>query len=152
MEYRHIRDCWNALRDVEPATIETYEKLLGEFPRWSGHWALQITDENEKICSITNMYVEYGEQQIDEESFDFSDKDKEVEEYQVQYANSEGDIFDGGTFKTFGEAKKAAIDGYHTDEDYAFFVIYNKAGDIVFSDEDLTDVDPDEPIGDVIYK
>ena len=59
----------------------------------------------------------------------------EEEYYQVQFVDEDDEIYDGGTFDTFEEAKEEAIDGYYSE--YVGFVIYNKDGDIIFSEEDL---------------
>lgn len=43
MEYKHIDDCWNAIKEAE--TIEEVEKLFDGFPRWSGDWDWYESDD-----------------------------------------------------------------------------------------------------------
>lgn len=40
MEYKHIKDCWAAIREAK--TKGEVERLFGEFPRWSGDWDVVI--------------------------------------------------------------------------------------------------------------
>lgn len=47
MSYNHIKDCWEAIDGV--STTSALEKLLEEFPRWSGDWEYSI----EKITPST---------------------------------------------------------------------------------------------------
>ena len=76
-----------------------------------------------------------------EDALSWDDLDEEVdskeEEYQVQFVDEDDEIYDGGTFTSFEEAKESAIDGYHTK--YVGFVIYNANGDVIFDEGDLED-------------
>lgn len=56
MEYKHIRDCWNALADCK--SIEALVKTMGEFPNKFGTWS--ISDMDGDGLEITNYY--YDEQ------------------------------------------------------------------------------------------
>ena len=38
MEYKHINDCWEAIRNAK--TIEEVNDLFEKFPRWSGDWCV----------------------------------------------------------------------------------------------------------------
>lgn len=49
MSYRHIKDCWEAIEDI--STTSELEKLLEEFPRWSGDWEYYL----EKITPSTTL-------------------------------------------------------------------------------------------------
>lgn len=42
MEYKHINDCWEAIRSAK--TIEEVNDLFEEFPRWSGDWSVTEQD------------------------------------------------------------------------------------------------------------
>ena len=76
-----------------------------------------------------------------EDALSWDDLDEEVdskeEEYQVQFVDEDDEIYDGGTFTSFEEAKESAIDGYHSK--YVGFVIYNANGDVIFDEGDLED-------------
>lgn len=43
MEYKHINDCWAAIRKAK--TIEEVENLFEQFPRWSGDWDVVVEDD-----------------------------------------------------------------------------------------------------------
>ena len=62
--YRHISDCWQALR--EATSIEEVEKLFGDFPRWSGDW--EWFYDNGSFC-VRN---------------DWFDKDTGTEDYDIE--------------------------------------------------------------------
>ena len=129
-------------------------KYLGE--TWGGYLAndLSARDIAEKV--MQERFKEYSEEYKDstvktetsENScrLDLGDGDfveVSIEDldgpYQVQFSDYEGKVYDGGTYGTFEDAKKAAVDGYHTDQDYNYFVIYNKDGDIVYDESDLSE-------------
>lgn len=42
MEYKHINDCWAAIRKAK--TIEEVKDLFEKFPRWSGDWDIMVED------------------------------------------------------------------------------------------------------------
>lgn len=54
MEYKHINDCWEAIRNAK--TITDVENLFKEFPRWSGDWDVQI----EMDSFFVKQYVVYN--------------------------------------------------------------------------------------------
>lgn len=56
MEYKHINDCWNAIRDCK--TIYEVYKTIDQFPRWSGDWDVQVEDNSyfEKNYVVYNTY------------------------------------------------------------------------------------------------
>lgn len=64
MEYKHIRDCWNALADCK--SIEALVKMIGEFPNKFGTWA--ISDMDNDGIEITNYYYDEQEDTSCEES------------------------------------------------------------------------------------
>lgn len=129
-------------------------KYLGE--TWGGYFAndLSAQDIAEKV--MQERFKEYSEEykdstvktEVSENScrLDLGDGDfieVSIEDldgpYQVQFSDYEGETYDGGVYDTFEDAKEAAVDGYHTDQDYNYFVIYNKDGDIVYDESDLSE-------------
>jgi hypothetical protein len=72
MEYKHINDCWAAIREAK--TIEEVKNLFEQFPRWSGDWDVVIEDEHYVV------YNTYFDPQYDEFDTDFELLDIEVEE------------------------------------------------------------------------
>ena len=76
MEYKHINDCWNAIRKA--TTYDELEDVIWEFPRWSGDW--EIVRNSENYCRVINIY--YDEQcetwDEDEEDTDIPYDDEEV--------------------------------------------------------------------------
>jgi hypothetical protein len=78
MEYKHINDCWAAIREAK--TIEEVYQLFREFPRWSGDWDVQV----EKDSFYERHYVVYNtyfEPQYDEFNTDYETLDIEVVDY-----------------------------------------------------------------------
>ena len=72
MEYKHINDCWAAVREAK--TIYEVHKLFDQFPRWSGDWDVVIEDDHYVV------YNTYFDSQYDEFDTDFEILDIEVEE------------------------------------------------------------------------
>lgn len=72
MEYKHINDCWNAIREAK--TIKEVENLFEQFPRWSGDWDVVVEDDQYVV------YNNYFDPQYDEFNTDFEILDIEVEE------------------------------------------------------------------------
>lgn len=72
MEYKHINDCWAAIREAK--TIEEVENLFEQFPRWSGDWEVIIEDGQYVV------YNTYFDEQCDSFDTDFELLDIEVEE------------------------------------------------------------------------
>lgn len=72
MEYKHINDCWAAVREAK--TIEEVENLFEQFPRWSGDWDVVVEDDQYVV------YNNYFDPQYGEFNTDFEILDIEVEE------------------------------------------------------------------------
>jgi len=72
MEYKHINDCWAAIREAK--TIEEVENLFEQFPRWSGDWDVVIEDDQYVV------YNTYFDEQCDSFDTDCEILDIEVEE------------------------------------------------------------------------
>ena len=72
MEYKHINDCWVAIREAK--TIEEVENLFEQFPRWSGDWEVIIEDGQYVV------YNTYFDEQCDSFDTDCETLDIEVEE------------------------------------------------------------------------
>lgn len=77
MEYKHIDDCWNAIREAK--TVEELDELFGNFPRWSGYWEWfydndQVIAENTYYDTSTDswetdaetLYIEIGDNEYDD--------------------------------------------------------------------------------------
>lgn len=79
MEYKHINDCWNAIRKAK--TIDEVEKLFDEFPNWAGSWGVEIETNSfyEKVYVVYNTYEEYGEMQTEAETLEIEVEGLEVE-------------------------------------------------------------------------
>jgi hypothetical protein len=78
MEYKHINDCWAAIREAK--TIEEVYQLFREFPRWSGDWDVQV----EKDSFYERRYVVYNtwfDPNLDEFDTDCETLDIEVVDY-----------------------------------------------------------------------
>ena len=54
MEYKHINDCYSAVREAE--TVDEADALLETFPKWSGDWDLQL----EYNSFYVKTYVPYN--------------------------------------------------------------------------------------------
>lgn len=65
MEYKHINDCWDAVRQAE--TYDELEDIIWDFPRWSGDW--DIVNEN-GYCRIINSYYDENTETWDEDKED----------------------------------------------------------------------------------
>lgn len=55
MEYKHIDDCWKALKTL--SRLEDLEDTLDNFPRWSGDWNYEVDAEN-AVVTVTNSYYD----------------------------------------------------------------------------------------------
>lgn len=77
MEYKHISECWAAIREAK--TIEEVEKLFREFPRWSGDWDIQIETNSffEKNYVVYNTWFDSS---VDDFETDCETLDIEVED------------------------------------------------------------------------
>ena len=77
MEFKHINDCWNYLR--EAATKEDLEDRIEDLPIWSGDW--DIEENEDGTCRVINSY--YDDQcedwYEDEEDFDIVFNEEEEE-------------------------------------------------------------------------
>lgn len=72
MEYKHIDDCWNALRETK--TWEEAEQLFDTFPIWSGSWMIYTNESGS--YTIENDYRDSnGDLQTDREDFDFEEEE-----------------------------------------------------------------------------
>ena len=71
MEYKHIKDCWTAIREAR--TKDEVERLFGEFPRWSGDWEVIIEDRQYVVVNS------YYDAQCDNWETDYETLDIEVE-------------------------------------------------------------------------
>ena len=67
MEYKHIKDCWGAIREAK--SISELEKLFNEFPRWSGDWSIDLEGTS---YVVTNFYYDpaTGDSDTDRETLD----------------------------------------------------------------------------------
>ena len=72
MEYKHINDCWAAIREAK--TIEEVKNLFEQFPRWSGDWDVVVEDEHYVV------YNTYFDEQCGDFDTDCETLDIEVEE------------------------------------------------------------------------
>lgn len=50
-EYKHIRDCWNAIAECKTAL--EIKALIETFPRWSGDWDLEVGEDDELVVTNT---------------------------------------------------------------------------------------------------
>lgn len=64
MEYKHINDCWSAVRQAKTAD-EVYD-LLETFPKWSGDWDLRLEDNSFYIKTYV-LYNTYYDKDLDQE-------------------------------------------------------------------------------------
>lgn len=72
MEYKHINDCWEAIRNAK--TIGEVEDLFEEFPRWSGDWCVTKQD------GVVTVHNSYWDSQCDTWEEDEEDIDIEYSE------------------------------------------------------------------------
>ena len=80
MEYKHISDCWEAIRKAK--TIDEVEELFEEFPNWAGIWTVQIENNSfdKKVYVVYNTYSQYGDIQEDAEELEIEVEEEEEEE------------------------------------------------------------------------
>ena len=76
MEYKHINDCWEAIRNAK--TIEEVNDLFEEFPRWSGDWSVT---EQDGVVTVRNSY---WDEQCESWEEDKEDIDVEYHEDQLE--------------------------------------------------------------------
>lgn len=89
----------------------------------------------DNLIAVCFKYVEMANEAA---RGDYDDIEESLKEsYQVQFANSDDEVFDGGEFDSLEEAKDYAINQFHTDIDCEYFVIYDDDGEIVFDNDDL---------------
>ena len=67
MEFKHINDCWNYLREAKDYD-DLYNRTLN-LPRWSGSWDITRNEYNE--CLVINSFWNEQYQTYEEESEDF---------------------------------------------------------------------------------
>lgn len=67
MEFNHINDCWNYLREAKDYD-DLYNRTL-ELPRWSGDWDITRNEYNE--CLVINTVWNEQYQNFEEEIEDF---------------------------------------------------------------------------------
>lgn len=72
MEYTHINDCWNAVRECK--TISEVKDLVETFPRWSGDWDIVV--DKGRVTMINS----YFDKALDSYEEDVEDLDIEVDE------------------------------------------------------------------------
>ena len=77
MEFKHISDCWQYLREAE--SREDLEERLGNLPRWSGDWTVEKSEDN--YCLVINDYYD--------KSLDSYEQDSE--EMDVEYLKTTKD-------------------------------------------------------------
>lgn len=145
MEYKHIRDCWNALADCK--SIEALVKTMGEFPNKFGTWA--ISDMDSDGLEITNRY--YDEQmesdEEDSEYYWFEDlmlgEERSFWPYVINAVTSdtdgEWDVFYSAP--TFEAAKQFARDLVKYDC-FGDFKVYQT--EVVYRPEDESNPESDE--------
>ncbi|MBO7079722.1 MAG: hypothetical protein J6W64_07950 [Bacilli bacterium] len=77
MEYKHIDDCWNAIRDAK--TTEELEALFDNFPRWSGYWEWYLEDDE---VVVENTYYDKNADswETDAETLDIEIGDDEYDD------------------------------------------------------------------------
>lgn len=151
---------WEKTQEILDTLMEEFDKKRMGVDVWddyelndgSIHPYLECTKSIEKVklvlekhnVGILKEFTSYGS---DYNSYiivldlSFEDDSDNDEEYQVQFANDDGEIFDGDYFETFEEAQEYAISQYHSDPDYTHFVIYDADGEIVADEDDLTNGD-----------
>ena len=64
MEYKHINDCWSAVRQAE--TVDEVNVLLETFPKWSGDWDLQL-EYNSFYVKTYVLYNTHYDKDLDQE-------------------------------------------------------------------------------------
>jgi hypothetical protein len=62
MEYKHINDCWEAVRECK--TVTGLKKIFRTFPQWSGDW--EVLKEKGTITVYNFYYDESLEDNFDE--------------------------------------------------------------------------------------
>ena len=64
MEYKHINDCWSAVRQAK--TVDEVNVLLETFPKWSGDWDLQL-EYNSFYVKTYVLYNTHYDKDLDQE-------------------------------------------------------------------------------------
>ncbi len=64
MEFKHISDCWQYLREAE--SKEDLEKRMENLPRWSGDWTVEKSEDNG--CLVINDYYDKSLDSYDQDS------------------------------------------------------------------------------------
>lgn len=64
MEFNHISDCWQYVR--EATSREDLEERLWNLPRWSGDWSVEPTEDNQ--CLVINDYYDKRTETYDQDS------------------------------------------------------------------------------------
>jgi len=80
MNYEHINDCWNAIRQAK--TYDEVCKLFDEFPRWSGDWSIEVEDGSYVVYN-TYWDKDLGQEETDAETLDI-DLEDEVKTYKIK--------------------------------------------------------------------
>lgn len=145
MEYKHIRDCWNALAHCE--SIEELVKTMGEFPNKFGTWAISYADSDG--IEITNYYYDEQADSNEEESSYYFFQDLMLDEHNIFWpyiinvitsdTDGEWDVF--GSAPTLKAAKQFARDLIKYVR-FGDFEVYK--AEVVYRPEDENDPDSDE--------
>ena len=77
MEFKHISDCWEALREAK--SVEEVKTLLETFPRWSGNWEWEWSSVTGETCFIVHNW--YWDKQTENEEHDWEELDQFTREY-----------------------------------------------------------------------
>lgn len=64
MEYKHINDCWSAVREAK--TVDEVNALLETFPKWSGNWDLRL-EYNSFYVKTYVLYNTHYDKDLDQE-------------------------------------------------------------------------------------
>lgn len=94
MEYKHINDCWEAIRNCTKAS--EVKDLFEDFPRWSGDWSLLVA--NGTVTVVNNYWdeqCESWEEDIEDIEVEYDLEDDEEFDDSVEMPWSYGAHFDG---------------------------------------------------------
>lgn len=89
MEYKHIRDCWNALKYCK--TRDEMIKTVATFPLWAGTWTIDPEEEDHTVLVINEWYDENLDDYFtDEDTYDLTEALENKEE--LENDNSDDEI------------------------------------------------------------
>lgn len=97
MEYKHINDCWSAVREAE--TVDEVDALLETFPKWSGDWDLQL-EYNSFYVKTYVLYNTHYDKDLDQEdtsveTLDIPTPEEELPLVEDFEDSEEPDLIDG---------------------------------------------------------